>query len=141
MNATDKHPFPTRAFLVGGLLCAVVIPIIITMILNVRYGNASALAQAIQIYLLIFANLILSNFHTYISRLLYAKGNKKTEVLFSSIFVVITIVAVNWIFLNNFYLRKTTSTAILILFVVPLYGSVSIIAGYLAGGAFKRLRR
>ena len=139
-NRTKNHPFPYKMFFVLGVLFGLLVPILIAIVLTFFYGNMASIAAISKIYFLFLSNLILANIYTYISKYLYKNiGNKRIEIIFSGVFAFTAMIVLNFIFLNNVFLGKTSSTDIFIILIIPVYGCVSIIVGYFLGLFLKNI--
>jgi hypothetical protein len=142
MEELVKQPFPHKKYLVMGLLCGFLVPLVIIVIQTVLYDRITTPALFSNIFFLIFSNLILLNIYTYTAQYLYNHvGNRQIEVRVSGILVVITIIFLNWLYSKNFYLSKTSSTDVLILMIIPIYGILSLIVGYFLGGLIKKYKK
>jgi hypothetical protein len=141
INKTQNYPFPYKRVSAFGALCALLVPIIIVIFQTLLYGSMTSIALIGKIYFLFFSNLILMTIYTYTAKYLYEHiRNKRIEVGLSGIFVVITILVLNWLFLKNIVLGKTSSTDVFIILIIPFWGLLSIMAGYFLGGFFTKIR-
>lgn len=141
-NKTQADPFPNKLFFWGGVLCGFLVPILLTIALMLFYGNKPHVSEIGNIYFLFFSNLILLSIYTQISKYLYENiGNKKIETIVSSIFVVTIIIILNFVFLKNIILGKTSSTDVFIILIIPFYGCLSMIVGYLLAWIIRNIIR
>lgn len=138
---TNLSPFPYKIFFVFGVLFGLLVPILIVIALTFFYGNMDYIVIIAKTYFLFFSNLILINIYTYMSKYLHEIGNKRTEIILSGVFAFTTIIVLNVIFLRNIFLEKTSSTDVFIILIIPVYGLLSIIAGYFLGSFFKKMKR
>lgn len=106
------------------------------------YRNKPYISVIANMYFLIFSNLILVSIYAQVSKYVYENiGNRKIETILSGILVIIVIIILNFIFLNNIFLGKTSSTDVFIIFIIPFYGCLSMIWGYLLAWIIRKIFR
>jgi hypothetical protein len=141
-NKAQADIFPNKLFFWGGVLCGFLVPILLTIALMLFYGNKPYISVIANIYFLFFSNLILVSIYAQISKYVYENiGNRTIETILSGIFVVIIIIILNFVFLNNIFLGKTSSTDVFIIFIIPFYGCLSMIGGYLLAWIIRKIFR
>ncbi len=138
---TNLSPFPYKMFFVFGVFCGLLVPLFILIALTFFYGSMNYISVIAKTYFLFLSNLILINIYTYMSKYLHEIGNKRAEIILSGVFALAAIIVLNYIFLRNIILGKISSTDVFIIFIIPVYGFLSIIVGYFLGGFFKKLNK
>ena len=120
----------------NALLIPITIAAFFVLIMDKNVPSVSSIGA---ICVLFFSNLILMNIYSYFAKYLYKNfSNKKIEVVISGVSVLAAIIILNSLFWNNVFLKKTSSTDIFIILIIPIYGIFSMLAGYFLGYLIKK---